>query len=162
MRKRQKESTVEVVNQVGDAFQQSLERWNNRFSFGRPELLKRYLDKIPDYQLEVLLSEGIVYEDEVVEYFFSRGVLSVREGGSVITNQRVITYYAGEIDEIDVYHIYVEDIGSVDLVQQGDAMNYSVYKVTTHDGEEWLELWLPHEYGDDKRFITAVETKIQE
>ncbi len=119
-------------------------------------------DKIPDYQLEVLLSERIVYEDEVVEYFFSKGVLSVREGGSVLTNQRVIAYYAGENDEIDMYHIYVEDIGSVDLVQQGDAMNYSVYKIITHDGERWLELLLPHEYGDDKRFITAVEAKIQE
>ena len=61
-----------------------------------------------------------------------------------------------------MYDIYVEDIGSVDLVQQGDAMNYSVYKVTAHDGEGWLELWLPHEYGDNKRFITAVEAKIQE
>ena len=61
-----------------------------------------------------------------------------------------------------MYHIYVEDIGSVDLVQQGDAMNYSVYKIITYDGERWLELLLPHEYGDDKRFITAVEAKILE
>jgi hypothetical protein len=38
-----KESPFEIVYHPGNVPQQLLERWNNRFDFSRPELLKRYL-----------------------------------------------------------------------------------------------------------------------
>jgi len=116
---------------------------------------------IPAEQIEVLLAEGIVYQDETVEYFFSEGIFSVREGGSVLTDRRVIAYETDEYNEVIIYEIYLEEIGSLELTQQGDASNFSIYQVNSHDGEWWLNLYLPYGYGDDKRFIGAVEAKIR-
>ena len=115
---------------------------------------------LPGRQYEALLREGIVGEGEKVEYFYSEGLWSVLEGGSILTDHRVIAYETGEDRQLHVYEVYLEDIGSVELVQQGDALSFSVYQVSTENEEYWLHLWLPHEYDDDKTFIRAVQERI--
>ena len=47
------------------------------------------------------------------------------------------------------------------MTQQGDSLNYSVYTVMGEDEENWVDLWLPHEYGDGERFANAVKAKIR-
>ena len=116
---------------------------------------------LPDQQYNELISEGIISRDETVEYFFSEGVLSVKEGGSVLTDTRVVAYEQDENDEILAYYILNEDIRSVTLVQQGDSMNYSVYQVETDYEDDWIYLVLPHENGDGERFANAVRAKIR-
>ena len=111
---------------------------------------------IPQDQFEVLLSEGIVEQGEVIELFYSEGLISVREGGSLLTDRRVIAYEEGFI-----YEVRNEDISSVEMTQQGDSLNYSVYTVIGEDEENWVDLWLPHEYGDGERFANAVKAKIR-
>ncbi len=111
---------------------------------------------IPQDQFEVLLSEGIVEQGEVIELFYSEGLISVREGGSLLTDRRVIAYEEGFI-----YEVRNEDISSVEMTQQGDSLNYSVYTVMGEDEENWVDLWLPHEYGDGERFANAVKAKIR-
>lgn len=115
---------------------------------------------IPEDHFDVLLSEGIVDKGEVIEYFYSEGLISVREGGSILTDQRVIAYEEDENDDLYVFDIRHDDIVSVEMIQQGDALNYSVYTVTSANDEEWLDLWLPHEHGDGERFVQAVQAKI--
>jgi hypothetical protein len=46
-------------------------------------------------------------------------------------------------------------------MQQGDALNYSIYEVTAADEGNWIQLWLPHEHGDGERFANAVRAKIR-
>jgi hypothetical protein len=120
-------------------------------------------DQVTVKQKEILIAEGIIHADEVVEYLHSEGILSIREGGSVLTNQRVIAYERDENDYIDVWFINFDEIDSVELVQQGDALNYSIYRVNERgsNDESWLTLVLPHEPGDDVRFIVAVKAKIR-
>lgn len=119
--------------------------------------------EVPNDQYEALLAEQIVYADETIEYFYSEGLLSVLEGGSVLTDRRVIAYERNASELIDVYEMYVEDIASIELVQQGDTLNFSIYKVLSrHDDETWMHLFLPHEYGDDRTFVSAIEGKISE
>lgn len=115
---------------------------------------------IPGDQVATLLDEGIIEQGEVIEYFYSEGLISVREGGSILTDRRVIAYEEGEDDALYVYDIENDDIVSVEMIQQGDTLNYSVYTVTSTDEEDWLDLWLPHEYGDGERFAAAVQAKI--
>ncbi|MGI9261415.1 MAG: hypothetical protein ACR2QR_05230 [Woeseiaceae bacterium] len=117
--------------------------------------------EIPEDHYQVLRAEGIVQEGEVVEYFYSEGLLSVREGGSVLTDQRVIAYEENFEDEIDLYQIYHEDIVSVEMTQEGGALNFAVYTVNGQQEEDWLDLWLPHEYGDAEKFAAAVRAKIR-
>ena len=117
---------------------------------------------VPAQQYEALLAEGIIAGGEKVEYFYSEGLWSVLEGGSILTDRRVIAYESGEDEQIQIYEIYLEDIAAVDLVQQGDTLSFSVYEVRTADDEYWLHLWLPAEYDDDKRFVRAVQAKIRQ
>ena len=79
-----------------------------------------------------------------------------------MTNRRVIAYGSSENGGAALDEIAIDQVGSIELVQQGDAMNYSIYRVTSSDGETGLQLWLPHEYGDAERFVAAIEAKRQD
>jgi len=116
--------------------------------------------EIPDSHYEQLVAEGILEEGELVEYFFSEGILSIKEGGSILTNYRVIAYERADDGSIDDYSIANDEIVSVTLIQEGDAGNYSVYQVSAADEDNWITLVLPHEYGDGERFANAVRAKI--
>lgn len=116
---------------------------------------------LPGRQYEALLRAGIVSEGELIEYFYSEGLWSVLEGGSILTDRRVIAYETDEDKQLQVYGLFLEDIESVDLVQQGDALTFSIYQVSTLDDENWLHLWLPHEYNDDRTFVRAVRARIR-
>ena len=116
--------------------------------------------EMPDSHYQELIAEGILEKDEMIEYFFSEGILSVKEGGSILTNIRVIAYEQGEDGSIDFYYVPNDEIVSVTLIQKGDSMNYSVYEVRALGEDNWVSLLLPHEYGDGERFANAVRAKI--
>lgn len=115
---------------------------------------------IPDRHYEELVAEGIVERGESIEYFYSEGILSIIEGGSILTNARVIAYERLDDGSINYYSIPNSEIVSVTLIQEGDATTYAVYQVRTADEGNWLNLLLPHEYGDGERFANAVRAKI--
>ena len=118
--------------------------------------------EVPGSHYDVLLAEGVIDQGEMIEYFFSEGLFSIREGGSVLTNYRVIAYEQGDEGQIASYYIRNNEIESVTLVQQGDGMNYSIYQVSGPGEDSWIYLLLPHEYGDGERFANAVRAKIGE
>jgi len=119
-------------------------------------------DEVSDGDYQTLRDEGLLEQGEMVEYFFSEGILSIKEGGSILTNYRVIAYEQTEDDLIDYYSILNNEIVSVDLVEQGTATGYSVYQVNGVGDDNWIYLYLPHEYGDGERFANAVRAKIQQ
>ncbi|MBT8100884.1 MAG: hypothetical protein KJO82_14100 [Gammaproteobacteria bacterium] len=118
-------------------------------------------ERIPPDQVAVLRSEGIVDEGEVVEYFYSEGLFSVREGGSILTDKRVIAYEANRMDGVDIYELSLDEIESVNLTQPGDSLSFTVYTVNGQSESDWLDLWLPHEHGDGELFVNAVRARIQ-
>ena len=118
--------------------------------------------EIPDNQYQELVAEGIVEPGESIEFFYSEGLLSITEAGSVLTDRRVIAYEQDEEGRIQTYYIPNDSIQSVTMVQQGDATQYSVYEVTAPGEGNWLYLVLPHENGDGERFADAVRAKIRQ
>lgn len=116
--------------------------------------------EMPDNHYQELIDEGIIEQGEMIEYFFSEGLLSIKEGGSILTNYRVIAYEQGDDGQLLTYSLLNTDINSVTLVQQGNAAQYSVYEVTAPGEGNWLYLVLPPENGDDERFAEAVRAKI--
>ena len=108
----------------------------------------------------LLVQSGIILEDENVEYFYSDGLISIKERGSVLTNQRVIAYGPNEEGEIEVYALYFDAVGSVELVEQGNVLNPSVYKVTSTSGDSWLFIVLSTENGGHLKFIKGLQGRI--
>lgn len=114
---------------------------------------------VPERQLKQLLATGLITSDESLEYFYSEGRMSITEGGSILTDRRVIAYSQDPAGRIQTWQIPNYAIVSVTKTQQGDADDHSIYRVATSE-EDWIELWLPHEHGDGERFAAAVQAKI--
>ncbi len=111
--------------------------------------------------MTVLIEAGLLDADETLELFFSEGLFSIKEGGSLLTDRRVVVFGRFENnDEVEAYEMRHEDIVAIKQTQQGDFSSYAVYQVHSHDEDAWIELWLPHEYDDDKRFVDAIKEKI--
>jgi hypothetical protein len=118
-------------------------------------------EELPDGDYQILRDEGLLEQGETVEYFYSEGILSIKEAGSILTNYRVISYEQNEDETITYYSIPNDEIVSVELVEQGTATSYSVYQVSGVGEDNWIYLLLPHEYGDGERFADAVRAKIR-
>ena len=116
-------------------------------------------NKVYENQRDVLISNNIVTKDETIEYYYSEGSFSLLDGGSVLTDHRVIIYFHDENDELQVYGLYFDEISSVDFQEKGNWYN-TFYKVSTHDPENWLVLELSTESDGDRRFVDALKTKI--
>lgn len=117
-------------------------------------------DSIPARHMDELRQSGMLDDGEQVEQFYSEGLVSVLEGGSILTNRRVIAYQQNDEGLIDYFYLMHDEIVDVTLSQQGDTLNYSVYTVSGEGEDNWITLWLPHEFGDGERFADAVRAKI--
>lgn len=116
-------------------------------------------DEIGDKHMQVLLDEGIIGKDERIQHFYSEGLLSVREGGSILTDRRVIAYAEWD-DEIELFELGFDEVESIEQIQEGSTLDYAVYVVSGSNEEDYLELWLPHENGDADRFINALQASV--
>ncbi len=116
--------------------------------------------EIADKHMDVLLTEGIIDQGEQIEHFYSEGLLSVREGGSILTDRRVIAYAEDEDDELWIFEFAFDETISIEQVQEGTTFDYAVYLVNGEGEDNYLELWLPHENGDAARFVGALQAKI--
>ena len=117
-------------------------------------------NEINTNDIAVLIDNGIVPEDEKVEYFYSQGLSSILESGNVLTNGRVILYLTDENSELQVYQIPLNEVTDVSMESQGDTFNESVYKVSTENPDQWLKLFLSAEQKGDRKFVKALQTRM--
>lgn len=112
---------------------------------------------VSDTDRALLIENGIVYDDEEIEYFYSYGIASVLEGGSVLSDRAVIMYYTDADEGFNVYEITFDQIQSVELLQEGSLWKESLYQVNGFDEDNWITLSLSAQDGGDDRFIAALE-----
>jgi len=111
---------------------------------------------------DILISNNIIAADDTILYFYSGGLTNLLEGGSVLTDDRVILYLNDENQELQVYELFFKHITSVELIAMGNFMNDSIYKVNTNHPDAWLQLALSAENRGDVLFIEALRNKIKE
>ena len=116
-------------------------------------------EEIGDKHMQVLLDEGIIGKDEHIQHFYSEGLLSVREGGSILTDSRIIAYAEWD-DEIEIFDLTFDEVESIEQIQEGTALDYAMYIVAGESEDDYLELWLPHENGDADRFMNALQASV--
>jgi len=118
--------------------------------------------ELPQTDKDELVANGILSRDERIEYFYSYGLISILEGGSVLTERRVVVYFPNEDQELEVYALDIGDVVAVDLIEQGGAFTDSVYRISTNDPDAWLQIVLSAENGGDQAFVRALRSKIEE
>jgi hypothetical protein len=110
---------------------------------------------------DTLVSNNILNINDKIQYFYSNGLTSILEGGSVLTENRVILYLKDENLELQVYEIDFNDISSVELIENGNYMNDSIYRVNSYQPDAWIQLALSAEDRGDVRFIEALRSNIR-
>ena len=110
---------------------------------------------------DALVTSGALYDDETIELFYSYGLLSVLEGGNILTDRAVVTYYVDENDQFIVYEYEFNQIESVQLYSEGDFLNDAIYKINSFGEDNWFTIELSVEAGGDVRFIELLNEKIR-
>lgn len=109
----------------------------------------------------LLIEKGIILPNEEVIYFQSDGIFSILEGGSILTNQRVIAYIQDEPTEIEIYKLFFDEIKSIDTIEHGNFIRPSIYKINSFRKDAWIHLYLSTEDRGDVRFIDALRIKMR-
>lgn len=117
-------------------------------------------EQLYETEVNTLLQNDIIEHNDNIVYFYSEGVWSVLEGGSVLTEDRVISYMQMEDETIEIYELYFADIAGVELIFQGDFINDSLYQVNAHQQNTWLQILLSTENGGDQLFIQKLQKSI--
>lgn len=117
--------------------------------------------EVYDQDRAKLVSENIISDIDVIEYFYSYGLTSILEGGVVMVNDRVIRYDSQEDGEIGIYEIFITDIESVTLVEKGDTFNDSIYQINNFYPDYWMQIVLSAESNGDEKFVNQLRSKIE-
>jgi len=114
------------------------------------------------YSKDILLltEKAIIQPNEKIEYFYSEGVSSILEGGSILTDNRVVVYAQGEGD-IQIYELPFQDIVSIELIKQGNYLNNSVYEVRSFNENVGIRLFLSTEGKGDITFVEELRKRVK-
>jgi len=74
-------------------------------------------------------------------------------------NRTVVVYFQ-EDGELKVYGLPFQEIVSIDLIEQGNYLNNSIYKVRSFHEDAWIRLLLSAENRGDITFVEALRKKI--
>ena len=107
-----------------------------------------------------LISEDILFDHEKIEYFYSYGLASILEGGSILTDRAVIIYFPDEDSHIEIYELEFAEIESVELMEKGGFFSDSLYRVQGADPDNWIVVDLSIEADGHLRFIEALKRRI--
>jgi len=118
---------------------------------------------ISDYQLRQLISNKVISENDKIFCFYSEGVLSVLEGGQLLTDNQITSYFTDENNQLDIRKMKYKNIRSVELMQQGSYFVDSVYEVFGNKNAEKgsIILYLSSEAKGDLKFIEKLEEFIK-
>lgn len=117
-------------------------------------------NNLPEVYKETLINSDIINQDDYIQYFYSHGSWRIEEWGSILTNDRVIMYFEDENEDIAVYELYFEDITDVELFEEGNIFNPSIYLVYGDSRDAYLTLLLSTESAGDIKFIEALRSEL--
>ncbi|WP_148707076.1 hypothetical protein [Marinobacter sp. F3R11] len=114
-------------------------------------------DSLWERDLRYLRNQEILAEDEDIIYFYSGGVLSIKEDGQFISEDYVTSYGMDPEDGI-VYSAFAayEDIERVDVKWSTSLLEDTVITISDVYGNEF-ELWVSSESGGDKKFVKELK-----
>ena len=125
-----------------------------------PTMVLEGNDLSEDYR-EALIKSDIIYQGDNIQYFYSEAFSRIEEAGSILTSDRVIMYFEDENEDIAVYELYFKDITDVELIEEGNILNPSVYRVYAASRDAYLTIVLSTEDKGDLRFINALQSELK-
>jgi hypothetical protein len=116
--------------------------------------------ELEGWEIAELEENGIISTEDTIRYFFSPGVFSIIDSGHILTQDRVVSYFADPSEGQQVYELPLVDISDVVLESKGNNFSGSVYMVLTNDPEAWLLLILSPQFNGDQKFVDAIRDSV--
>lgn len=118
-------------------------------------------DELREEDRLALVEAGVLATDEDIELFYCDG-FTVAEAGTILSDYGVTRYFVDENGDTQVFGIPYSQIHNVELIEDGDFVNDTVYQVNGTEPDQWLRLALPTEDDGDERFISALRARLGE
>ncbi len=99
-----------------------------------------------------MFEQEYLLADETIEYFYSEGLMSISEGGSLLTNKYVGGWWQDD-GELGSYWVKLGEVCRIETISEGDYFTDANYKIHGAGPDNWLQLVLSVEGGGDDRFI---------
>ena len=110
-------------------------------------------DRLAAPDVQFLHQKKIVSDSEKILYFYSAGVFSIKEDGSVLTDQRIISYtQVPETDDILAKFARYADIEDIRIDRSQFGLDDTRVTVVTKNGPEF-DLLLPTDGKGDALFV---------
>jgi hypothetical protein len=115
-------------------------------------------DKMPASDVQFLRQKKIIADGEQILFFYSAGVFSIKEDGSVLTDQRVISYtQVPETDDILAKRARFADIEDIRIERARSSLEDTRVTIITRNGPEF-DLVLPYDGKGDEVFYKKLMT----
>lgn len=123
-------------------------------SLGMPSTEVLEGDRVPKRDVDWLRASGVVEADEVIEFFYSTGLTSIKGQGSLVTNKRVIAYEtASDSDEIVIESALYQEIKDIKAEYAYLGLYDTDVFISTGDDEDGFYLTLSSEAKGDRRCV---------
>ena len=119
-------------------------------------------DELEFSSRDVLLENGLINSSDKVLYFYS-DAFSFEESGQLMTDDKIITYLTNEDGEIEKYEMYLKNVRSIEMEEEGGFWSNSVYKIVGNDeaNYEFLRLFLSVESSGNTEFINEMRKRMK-
>jgi len=109
--------------------------------------------RLSESDLVFLKEEGLIEDNERILYFYSNGILSIKDDGQFISDGYVVSYYRNPEDgELYGGNVAYENIEDVSVEWSSSFLDDTIVRVTDIDNNEF-ELWVSSEAERDKIFV---------
>lgn len=106
--------------------------------------------------VQTLIDNNIINYNDEIQLFYSYGLISILNGGNIITNDRVIIYLKLDNDEVLVQDLYFDEIAKIEILQKGNFLNDTIIKVWDLSDQNWIPLAITTSSNGDKLFINTI------
>ena len=99
-----------------------------------------------------LVEKNYLTANEAIEFFYAEGLVSLSEGGALLTD-KYVGVWAEEADGLNDYWLKLGEICSVETLTEGDRHTDAQYTAYGADEDTWITLVLSTQHAGHERFI---------
>ena len=126
-------------------------------TFGPPTRALRQSEIPSSYQV-TLVEAGVLQPDERIPFFYSGGIFSILEDGSLLTENRVVSYETVD-GELYVASSTYQEIREFDVEYSESFLDDTVLTISPLSGDEFMLIVSPED-GRDKEFVSDLQSRL--
>jgi hypothetical protein len=105
-----------------------------------------------------LIGMEVIREEDDIIYIYGNGFQNYFVAGSLLTEDRFVTYFHDEAGSLVVYEMSYDEVTRLDLVEDIFDSDVSLYVIES--SEIWIQFYLPYDRGTAELFLQHLRERI--